>query len=318
MTSGVAQIKRQQGVILLAFFAILFIAGAGVLISVLDSNAVAQRRNNNTSIAMREAKELLIAYATLYAVNYNTTNAANPGPGHLPCPDTNGDGIENSPCAATNPLGRLPQSIVLPNGNFFPLSDYNAELDEQFWYSVADNFKRDPLGVINSSTVSGTTLDGQGRIAAVLVAPGSANAAQSRPSNTGSRYLEDSNTTAPNFVSSTAVNPDLFNDRVLAITIDEIMVPVTRQVADLLKAELDAYHVANTWYPADQVEFDLVIAAPATLWLGANDWLAMSNYVRVNLNEATLTFDGCPNISYTVFYNLVDSPDDLRRIGLRC
>ena len=313
MTSPAMQIKRQEGVVLLAFFAILFMAGAGVLISVLDSNAVAQRRSNNTSMALREAKESLIAYATLYAEYYSATN---PGPGYLPCPDSNNDGSENSPCAA-NSLGRLPQSITLPNGNFFALSNYNANIDEQFWYSVADNFRRSPLGVLNSSTISGTTLDGQGRIAAVIIAPGPANATQSRPSNASSRYLEDSNTTAPSFVSSAAVNPDMFNDRVLAITIDEIMGPITRQVANLLKTELDAYRAANLTYPAD-IDFTPANIVVAEAWFNANNWFANANYAQVSSNEATLTFTNCPNISYTVLYNPPNTPDDLRRTGLRC
>jgi len=314
MTSAAVQIKRQQGVILLAFFAILFIAGVGVFISVLDSNAVVQRRNNNTMVALREAKLSLIAYATLYAEYYNATNS---GPGYLPCPDTNGNGDENAPCGA-NTLGRLPQSIALPTlGKVFPLSTFNASIDERFWYSVADNFRRSPSGVLNSSTISATNLDGQGRIAAVLIAPGPKADSQSRPSNNSISYLEDSNATAPSFVSGTAVNPELFNDRVLAITIDEIMGPITRQVANLLKLELDAFHVVNLRYPADQAEFDLNIA-PATLWFVANAWQENSNYTRVSDDLATLFFTGCVNISYSVLYNPPNTPGDLSRTGLRC
>jgi hypothetical protein len=124
---------------------------------VLDSNAVVQLRNN-TMVALREAKSSLIVYATLYAEYYNATNS---GPGYLPCPDTNGDGDENAPCGA-NILGSLPQSIALPTlGKNFPLSTFNASIDERFWYSVADNFRRSPLGVLNSSTTSATNLDGR-------------------------------------------------------------------------------------------------------------------------------------------------------------
>lgn len=316
MITGSVQVKRQRGVILLAFFAILFIAGAGVLISMLDSNAATRRRNLNTMAALSEAKEFLIAFATLHATYYSATNA---GPGYLPCPDTNGNGAENAPCNGALHLGRLPQSIVLPNGNIYSFSNYNAELDEQFWYSVANVFKHNPRGVLNSSTAgtTTTTLDGQSRIAAVLIAPGPPNASQSRPSNTSNRYLEDSNTTAPNFVSSMAVNPELFNDRVLSITIDEIMVPITRQVADLLKTELDAFHGTFLRYPTDQAEFDLNIA-PTTPWFVANAWQANSIYARVTDDQAVLTFTGCTNISYTVNFNPPNPLDGLRRTGLRC
>jgi len=170
---------------------------------------------------------------------------------------------------------------------------------------------------LNSSTVSTTSLDGQVSIAAVIIAPGPANASQTRPSNTSSRYLEDSNTTAPIFVTSTTVDSDLFNDRVLAITIDDIMGPVTRQVADLLKTELDSYRAANSTYPAD-ADFTAVNIAPTEAWFIANNWFANANYLRVSSDEATLTFDGCPNISYTVVYDPPNTPDDLTRTGLRC
>lgn len=319
MASGVRQIRKQRGVVLLALFAILFIAGAGVLISVLDSNAVTQRRNNNTASGMRDAKEALIAYATLYGEYYSATNA---GPGYLPCPDSNNDGLEDNPCVS---LGRLPQSIVLPlpNGSIFSLSNYNADIDEQFWYGVADVFRRDSLAGLNSSTISGMTLDGQGSIVAVLIAPGPSNGTQSRPSNVSSRYLEDGNTAAPSFVSSAIVNPELFNDRVLTITIDEIMGPVTRQIADILKVELDVYHAANLQYPADQTAFDNLFIAPAIpvpvpAWVTANGWLAISNYTYVSDDRATLTFTGCANIIYTVDYSPADLPGDLTRRGLRC
>jgi type II secretory pathway pseudopilin PulG len=315
VTYSSLQLSRQRGFALLALFAILFIAGAGVLISVLDSGAVTQRRNSNTMEALSDAKEALIAYATLHAEYYSATNS---GPGFLPCPDRDGDGNEDAPCNATSQqLGRLPQSLVLPGGNTYLFSNYNADIDEQFWYSVADNFKRDTGGVLNSSTLSGTTLDGQGRIAAVLIAPGPPHASQSRPSNNSNRYLEDSNTSAPIFVTNTAVNPDLFNDRVLAITIDEIMAPITRQVANLVKTELDAFHVANLRYPIDQAEFDLNIA-PASLWFVTNGWQAQSNYSRISDDLATLSFTGCANISYTVEFNPPNTPNDLRRTGLRC
>lgn len=315
MISGEKPIKRQQGVILLAFFSILFLAAASVLISVLDSNAVEQRRSENTMQALKEAKQSLIAYAALYSDYYNPVN---PGPGALPCPDTNGDGDENANCGLLT-LGRLPESITLPSGELFPLSNYNTDIDEQFWYSVADNFRRSSLGTINSTTASLMSLDGRNRIAAVLMAPGPANDGQARPSNNSNRYLEDSNTAAPDFVNSTAVNPELFNDRVLAITVDEIMLPITRKVADILRGELDAFHAIAMRYPTD-LEFAAWLGALATLpaWFTANGWDVVTNYVQNTDDQATLIFTGCPNISYTVSYNPPSSPDDLIRIGLQC
>ena len=92
MASPQLQANKQQGVVLLAFFAVLFIAGAGAIISVLDYNTRNLNRDNETRTALREAKESLVAFAAMYAVNYNPSNATTTGPGYLPCPDTNGNG----------------------------------------------------------------------------------------------------------------------------------------------------------------------------------------------------------------------------------
>lgn len=316
MSSGAPQIRKQHGVVLLAFFAILFIAGAGAIISILDFNSLNRNRDTETFKALREAKEALLAYSVLYATNYNPTNATTVGPGYLPCPDTNGNGVENLPCSG-NSLGRLPRSIILPSGKIFSLSDFKSTVDEQFWYSVASTFSHNPMGVINSSTVTNMTLNGQDRIAAVVIAPGLANNSQSRPSNNSNRYLEDINTSAPNFVSSTTVNSDLFNDKVLGITIDEIMRPVTRQVAALLKQSLDAFHVTELRYPANQAEFDLEIA-PTMSWFLWNQWQARSEYTYINDDQAILAFTGCTNMIYTVNYSPPNSFDDLKRTGLQC
>ncbi len=308
--------RRQRGVILLAFFIVLFLAAAGAIITVLDNNTVGQRRNDNTANAMREAKEALIAYAVLYSEYYAVAGS---GPGYLPCPDTNGNGLENTPCGV-NSLGRLPEFITLPSGANLSLSSYRSEVDEQFWYNVSDTFRRSPLGILNSTAISTTTLDAQNRIAAVLIAPGPATDGQARPSNAVGNYLEDSNTTAPSFVSSDPVDPALFNDRVLPITIDEIMTPITRKIADLVQVQLDAFHLLSpTGYPLTQLDFDaMLLVAPVPAWFTVNGWPLITNYTRVSNDQATLTFTGCANVSYQLFYSVADSPANIRRVGSQC
>lgn len=314
--NAVATDERQRGVVLLAFFIVLFLGAAGAIITVLDNNTVDQRRNANTMNAMRAAKEALIAYAVLYSENYSVAGS---GPGYLPCPDSNGDGLENAPCGS-NSLGRLPSLITLPSGSDFPLSVYGANVDEQFWYSVSDTFRRSPLGVLNSTALSTVTLDTQSRIAAVIIAPGPATGGQARPSNIAARYLEANNTTAPNFVSSDPVNPTLFNDRVLPITIDEIMTPITRKVADLIQIHLDAFHVLSPLgYPLTQLDFNaMLLLAPVPAWFNVNGWPLITNYTRVSADQATLTFTGCANVSYQLFYAVADSPANIRRVGSQC
>lgn len=317
LSSGsIVDSRRQRGVILLAFFIVLFLAAAGAIITVLDNNTVNQRRNDNTAAALREAKEALIAYAVLYSEYYSVAGS---GPGYLPCPDSNGNGLENAPCGA-NSLGRLPTLITLPSGSDFPLSTYNNNSDEQFWYSVSDTFRRSPLGVLNSTANSTVTLDTQSRIAAVIIAPGPATGAQARPNNAAANYLEASNTSAPSFVSSDAVSPALFNDRVLPVTIDEIMTPITRKIADIVQIHLDAFHVLSpAGYPLTQLDFDaMMVLAPVPAWFNANGWPAITNYTRVSDDQATLTFTGCANVSYQLFYSVADSPANIRRVGSQC
>ncbi|GJM11932.1 MAG: hypothetical protein DHS20C12_03350 [Pseudohongiella sp.] len=309
---GRAPFNRQRGVILLSLFVLLFLAGAGVVISVLDNNAIAQRRSSNTVFALGEAKAALIAYAVLYSDYY-----AGSGPGYLPCPDSNGNGAENVGCGL-NSLGRLPELITLPSGSDFQLSTYNNDIDEQFWYGVSDIFRRGALGVLNTATVSTLTLDARNQLAAVLIAPGPATGAQARPSNASDRYLEDSNTAAPDFVSGDAANPELFNDRVLAISIDEIMMPITRKVADVLQEQLDAYHVLLTRYPTDLEFGPWLLLAPLPAWFTTNGWNAVTNYVQDTPDQATITFTGCPNISYQLSYVAIDTPASILKIGAQC
>jgi hypothetical protein len=159
------------------------------------------------------------------------------------------------------------------------------------------------------------TLDGQGGIAAVLIAPGSKTEAQSRPSNLSNGYLEDSNTTAPSFVSSDPLDPDNFNDRVMTITIDEIMSSVVRIVADIVKTELDGFHVMNSEYPLDQAAFEAGIA-PAAPWFAANygPGTGVVTYTRITGDSASLTFAGCDNISFQLDF----APSAITQTGSRC
>lgn len=309
--------RKQRGVVLLLFFLVLFLAGAGAIIAVFDGNTPKIRNNTDTMLALRQAKESLISYAVFYADNYSVSGDA---PGYLPCPDTNGDGFENTPCNAANPLGRLPASIVLPAplNSTIPLSNYNNDIDEQIWYSVADNFKRDPsAAVLNTSAVTTMTLDGQGGIAAVLIAPGPITGGQTRPSNNSNRYLEDSNTSSPSFVTRDPIDPDNFNDRVVVITVDEIFTPIVRILATAVKTALDAYHVANARYPLTQLEFDGGIA-PAEPWFAGSYGSAAApgvvTYTWVTNDRASLSFTGCDNISFLLDFN----PSAIVQTGSRC
>lgn len=285
------QAAKQSGAVLLLLFFVLFMAGASVLLTSLNTNDVGNRRRAATSEALQEAKQALIGFAVLYGDYYG---AAGAGPGHLPCPDTDNDGIENTPCPGTA-LGRLPESIILPSTSSVHLSEYNQGIDQQFWYAVSNGFQGNPAGIVNSASTGNLTLNTQGGIAALLIAPGAAHASQVRPDSAVADYLDGANTTTPDFVSSAAGD---FNDVVLPIYVSEIMSPATTRVAEVIKIELDNYHTTNGFYPADQATFDAsLLTEPA--WFDSNSWNTQVSYTQVDANNANFVFTGC-TITYTV------------------
>lgn len=247
--------EAQRGFVLLLMMSVLLLVGGSLLIRVLSNNEVSLQQASNTTDAMSGVKETLISYSVLYADYYGDASA---GPGHLMCPDTDGDGIEDSPCVA-NSLGRLPTSMTLPSGDVFPLSSYENGIDQQIWYALSDDFRRNPVSALNTSTVGNLTLDGQGGIAAVLIAPDEVIAAQTRGGNLSTNYLESVNVAAPDFVTNNPLDPDNFNDRVLPIRLAEILSPVTARVAEVIRIQLDDYHAISGVYPTNQADFDDVL-----------------------------------------------------------
>ncbi len=297
---------------LLLFFVVLIMAGASLYIGYANNNLVNQQRTDNAMRALSEAKDALIAYSVMHGDYYG---AAGAGPGHLPCPDTNGNTQGNTPCGL-NALARLPVSITEPGGAVLEISDYGSGIDETLWYALANEARRTPISAFNTTTVTTLSANGQANMAAVLIVPGEAQSSQMRPSNNEANYLEAGNAGGPNYVSNNPADPDNFNDRVLGISVQEIMVPVTARVAEAIKAELDAFHSANGRYPnpaIDPAEYGNAVAtAPA--WFAVNDWDTVSQYARIDDNSASITFIGCLNISYT----LDNTAGTIARAGTAC
>lgn len=290
----------QKGIVLLLFIVGLFFVSSSLFLTVLNNNMATLRSEEDVSTALLDAKERLIAFALVSQEHFPGTV----GPGHLFCPDTNGDGTPNSPCG-TNGLGRLPQSVNTALGDT-PISNFNSGVDEQFWFAIDNALRSSPASVLNSSTVGTLTVDGSNGFAAVLIAPGDVVGAQTRPSNTPANYLESGNTAGPAFERGNEVAATGFNDRILAVEYSEIMTPVTSRVAAMIKALLDTSHGSDASYPDDSsaddpaiANFDDVIAAGAPAWFSANLWNAQTNYVRLSTDSASLVFNGC-GITYTV------------------
>ncbi len=297
----------QSGVVLLLFVIGLFIVSSSLFLTALNNNQAKQDRDLNAAAALSAVKEQLIAFAIMGPEHFGATGA---GPGHLFCPDTNGNGLVN-PCLA-DPLGRLPRSVTTLLGTQ-RFTEFGVGLDQEFWFALDNSLRSNPAAVFNSSTVPTLTVDGATGYVAVLIAPGEANSLQARPNNIAANYLEGGNAASPTFVTSDALAPANFTDRLLGIRRAEIMPGVTARVAETIRATLDTYHGISGSYPDDAsfddpllLDFTTVMGPTGTApgWFAANNWLNQvnANYVRLNTDSATVVFNGC-GITYTLVFN---------------
>lgn len=295
--------KQQSGAAILIFFLVLFTTSAAVLLRAVNNASFGTQLSANTVTEMVAAKQMLLAFAMSYAENF-------PGspPGRFPCPDSDNDvnGLPNSPCNANNNPGRLPIRLDTGNGEPFMFSEYGLLNGQRFWYAVSPTYRQSATAALNSSTTGTLTLDGQNDIVAMIVAPGDVLTGQTRPNNTASNYLESTNVAGVSFVSGFPANPSMFNDRVLPIYRHEVMTLVTARVVQVIRERLDTHHPANgNSYPVDEPAFQAVITAPPLSWLTSNNWDSVANYVFLNSNNVTLSFDGC-DIEYTITFGSND------------
>ncbi|GAB5500802.1 MAG: hypothetical protein PsegKO_31130 [Pseudohongiellaceae bacterium] len=300
--------SKQRGIAMLILFIMLFMVGSSVFLTVLNNNVARLQADGSVQDSLRSAREALIAFAVLHGDYYG---AAGAGPGHLPCPDSNGNGAENIPCNSAT-LGRLPESITVPGGNIHPLNDDLVGIDQQLWYAVSPAFRRSTPGVVNTASVGGLRLDGRTGLAAVLIAPGEALASQSRPSNNDANYLEAGNAGGPNFVSNNPADPDNFNDRLIAIHASDILSPVSARVAETIKQQLDAYHSSNGQYPPDSIEYSAAVSS-APAWFASNQWETNSTYTFLTTDTASISFTGC-----AIVYTLDQTTPTISRTGYQC
>jgi len=290
---GQPKLHTQQGAALLIFLAVLILVAAALLLDKLNAAVAPSPARDPVSIdSLARAKDALIAWS---ATHPNT-------PGLLPFPDRNDDDLlatadaparydGNSDCdvagaiASTHLLGRFPfageqvgcttganvamsvdvgdssgaglwyavsQNLVL-GGNGGPINPDIAEVATQPWITV-----RDQTGALISN-----------RVAAVIIAPGTALAAQNRSAVApgAANYLDSLTVGANTWNNADAdgcpdvggcgtpleefiVNPnpqpgDNFNDRLVYITIDELMRAVEDRVLGEAANALRTYRGNN-------------------------------------------------------------------------
>ena len=261
--------KRQRGAVLLVGLIIIMAAMATALVAFLGRGVNDSRKAMQTSKALAQAKEALIAYAV--RIDFSVTTPDRPG--SLPCPDNHPlndpqAGKESTPCTG-NALGRLPWKTL-------GISDLRDADGERIWYAVSDRFRRNSpifaFGGINPDTNGRITIrasngavmqsvaDSATGSVAVLIAPGSPlrrqdGVLQIRSAanyNVAQHYLdclgvgcsiEDNvnfiNGSTTNGFFAGPVRSDngyISNDQLLSLSAPELIGPVSKLVA---KAVLD-------------------------------------------------------------------------------
>lgn len=234
-------IRRQRGAALLITLALIIVGGAAVFFTFYSPSTQFNQAAQSNAKALADAKEGLIGYAA----------AAAGRPGGLPCPDADNDGAEdwNVPGnTCVNYIGRLPWMTL-------GVADLRDSSGERLWYALSPNF-RDNAAVqpLNSDSVGQLTINGTSpanNVLAIVFAPGPVLAGQNRDAanqNIVTNYLEGENNNG-DLIYVTAFAGNTFNDRLFAITSDQVFAAVTARVAGEVRAALEQYRTANGYYP---------------------------------------------------------------------
>lgn len=293
---------RQRGAALLLALLTAALAALSLLVGSQSTARIRGDVERSTGAALAQARDALLGRAV----------ADDNRPGSLPCPALDAGGqvplFVGNRCPSY--VGRFPWKAMKTG----ELRDGHGEL---LWYALApplrDHQAAEP---INAAIDGGLfSLDGRPRIAAVLIAPGPAQARQDgRPGNAVGDYLDGANAAGgPDF--SSGAHDAAVNDRILAVTVDELFRPVVQRVLGeiagpdeqaplppsrgLRRHAADNGHfpwadsngdgVADEGTPAGGLPHaDLLLPE----WLLRNQWLAPTSYRRLADDAAELTLRG--------------------------
>jgi len=270
--------NKQAGASLL-IFAIIALTVAGGAYFVQNQNAANPdiRNSKKTSAALALAKHVL----ENYSISYDPASVSNPAIGRLPFPDRFNDGDFDgfSDCSTAASLsndvliGRFPfRGTKTPCTNANINADLKDSSNNQLWYVVAThmlkhanntNFSSAYLDP-NLATYPGwlTLYDESGniisdRVAFIVFAPGTALSGQNRSNPGANNFLDSFNVQGQGNISN-AVNDlrfvkanetSTFNDRLIYMTIDELMPKLERRVLNEFRVLLNRHLVTNNEYP---------------------------------------------------------------------
>ena len=191
--------NKQDGAALLILLALVTLAIASFLLTGINRIQNGLDSSSHNRAVLAEAKSALIAYSRLSDPDLSASTGLNLR--YLPCPDINGDGLEESPCGASSAEGWLPWlTLGLP-----PLRDASSSC---LRYFVSSSYKQGssvvpsitpslPAGDYTFRDVSRVLSTG---VIAVIIAPGEVLDGQVRT------YSISSATECGSNITSNAVN----------------------------------------------------------------------------------------------------------------
>lgn len=230
--------RAQRGSILWLLLILGLLAGGYAFYRQAGANPERQRREAALLATLARSRDALIARAV----------TDDNRPGSLPCPDliTDSSGLANHPGDGKADMFTLTQCPSYVGWLPWVTLDLPEPLDDsasRLWYALSPGLRDDDSAQpINSDMATALQLDGQGEIAALLIAPRAALAGQSRPSRRPADHLEGGNGNDLRYVSATA-GPD-FNDLILPLTRRELMAAVEKRVAGEVRACLERHAAA--------------------------------------------------------------------------
>ena len=269
---------KQKGATLILAAFIIALAATVYVLKAYDPAQLRLEQDKKTYLALNEAKQALISWAVSNSVN----------PGQMPFPDRNADGNYDGRSDCPSPVSAFSHSFLIGQlplyGQTNPCISPQAGLGintkdgggNPLFYAVSRNLvhKYDaPTGnpIINPSIISSPThpwlkvLDANGvpvsnRVAAVIIAPKDAIGSQDRTGVANIiNYLDTFLIGSATFSNSDYDSNDEdfvinrnsmdVNDKLVYVTIDELMYALEKRVLQEAKNKLTAFYSSNNYYP---------------------------------------------------------------------
>ncbi len=355
--------NKQKGLALLMLVFVIALAIIAYSLKALNTADITEEKNKKTAEALAEAKAALIGWSVSHPIHPGIMPFPDRLENISPNYDGNSDCSAGMPNFNLL-LGRLPflgqtaPCAAPASGLASNLTDGEGE---PLWYAVSRNLIRSSVVPVINSSISNAPAenwlvvrDGNGqvvsdRVAAVIIAPGRPVGNQDRSSGlagpsayldhitiSGTNYANDDYVVAnENFinapdresVSSTDpryLQPYEFNDKLIYITIDELIVALEKRVMGEAAVSLRNYYLAsaadnaNRYYPYAGNEFNVCLdgllqgSLPTTIcsgttmnldtflptWFTQNVW---QNFIYYAVSaDCQLTAPGCASGDITV------------------